>query len=96
MKRRAFVGPMNNGYARLLIGEKEEERMDVKIEVLNRCLGEPVQEQDILEVTFSPEKEVIAAHKLPEEMERMRKKVEALLDWLIDGKFTDSSLKQDV
>jgi len=86
MKTRAFVGPINNGYARLLIGEKEEERRDVKVEVLNRCLGEPVREEDILEITLSPEKEVIAAHKLPEEMERMRREVKALLDWLIYGK----------
>ena len=89
MKMRAFVGPIENGYARLLIGEKEEERRDVKAEVLDRCLGETVQEQDILEITLSSEKEVIAARKLPEEMERMRREVQALLDWLIDGKFTD-------
>jgi hypothetical protein len=82
LKTRAFVGPMNNGYARLLIGEKEEERMDVKVDLLTQCLQEPVEEQDILEITLSPEREVIAARKLPEESERCRQEAEDLLNWL--------------
>ena len=86
MKTRAFVGPIGNGYTRLLLGEKEEERRYVKIDQLNCHLDELVQEEDILEVTFSPDGEIIAARKLPEEMERMERRVRALLDWLIDGK----------
>jgi hypothetical protein len=86
MKTRAFVGPIENGYARLLLGEKEEVRQDFRVEVLNRCLGEPAQEQDILEITLSPENEIIAARKLPEEMERMRQEVEGLLNWIIHRK----------
>lgn len=86
MKTRAFVGPIENGYARLLIGEKEDECWDVKADVLDRCLGEPAQEQDILEITLSTEKEVIAARKLPEEMERMQREVQDLLNWIIDRK----------
>lgn len=85
MKTRAFVDGMNIGYARLLIGENEEERMDAKVEILNRCLGEEVKEEDILEITFSPQKEIIAARKLPEEMERTRKEAESLIRWLRDG-----------
>ena len=82
MKIRAFVGPVNNGYVRLLLGEKEEERMDVKVGLLTECLQEPVEEEDILEITLSPEGNIVAARKLPEESERCRQESEALLNWL--------------
>jgi hypothetical protein len=86
MKTRAFVGPIENGYTRLLLGEKEEERRYIKVDQLNPYLDEPIVEQDILEVTFSDDGEIIDAHKLPEEMEKARREVQALLDWLLDGK----------
>jgi hypothetical protein len=47
LKTRAFVGSVNNGYVRLLIGEKEEERMDVKVVLLTEYLQEPFKEKDI-------------------------------------------------
>jgi hypothetical protein len=94
MKTRAFVDAMNSGYARLLVGEKEEERMDVKVALLNQCLGEPVEEGEILEITLSEKKELIAACKLLEETERTRKEAESLIRWLRDGIYAPFDEKQ--
>jgi len=82
LKTRAFVGPVNNGYVRLLLGEKEEERVDVKVALLTEYLQRPVEEEDILEITLSTEGNIVAARKLPEESERYRQESESLLNWL--------------
>jgi hypothetical protein len=42
MKKMAFVGPINNGWALLTFGETEEEMMDVPLATLFQFVGHEV------------------------------------------------------
>jgi len=66
-----------------LYGENEEEEMDIRLETLAKYIPEPIREGDVLEVTFSNENQVIHARKLVEEMQRRKREVKALLDWMM-------------
>ena len=59
MKTIAFLDQINNGYALLLLGEDEEEAIDVKLYTLAQYIEEPLKEGDVLEIIFSKEREVI-------------------------------------
>ena len=83
MKSIGCIDQINNGYALLLYGENEEEEMDIRLETLAKYIPEPIREGDVLEVTFSNENQVIHARKLVEEMQRRKREVKALLDWMM-------------
>ena len=85
MKTQAFVGPMNSGYARLYLGEKEDVDLDVRLEVLDRYLPEPAQEGEIIEITLSDENQVIDARQLPEVTKKRWKETKAIHDRLVYG-----------
>lgn len=85
MKTQAFVGPMNSGYVRLHLGEKEDVDLDVRLEVLNRYLPEPPQEGEIIEITLSDENQVIDARPLPEVTKKRHKETLEIHNRLVYG-----------
>ncbi len=64
MKTTAFVGSINKGSARLLISEQADKQIDVKLSTLAEYIKEPIEEEDILEITISKKEDVIHARKL--------------------------------
>jgi len=89
MKTTAFVGPINNGYVLLLLGEDEDEQMDVKLETLAKYMQEPVKEEDFLEIILSSEKEIIHVRKLVEETKKRKKEAISLTNWMMYGIYED-------
>ena len=92
MKTTAFLDQINNGYALLLLGEDEEEAIDVKLHILAQYIEEPLKEGDVLEIIFSKEWEVIGASKLVEETKRRHKEAVALTNRLIYGIYEDKEI----
>ena len=66
MKTTAFLDGINNGYALLLLGEDEEETLDVKLSTLAQYISGSLKEGDVLEIILSNEQQVIGAPKLVE------------------------------
>ncbi len=89
MKKKVFLDAVNNGYARLVSEENAMEQMDVLLTTLAKYIPEPLKEGDILELHLSDDKEIIHAHKLVEESEKRGREVEALMDWLTYGTYSD-------
>jgi len=85
MKTTAFLDQINNGYALLLLGENEEETLDVKLSTLAQYISEPVKEGDVLEIIFSKEREVVGASKMIEETKRRHKEAVAIMNRLMYG-----------
>ena len=85
MKTTAFLDQINNGYAFLLLGEDEEEALDVKLSTLAQYISEPVKEGDVLEIIFSKNREVVGAFKLVEETKRRHKEAVAIMNRLMYG-----------
>jgi hypothetical protein len=86
MKKMAFVGPINNGWALLTFGEMEEEMMDVPVATLWQHIGSEVCEEDFLEITFASDgKTIIGAQKLVEETKKRKKKAIARMNRLAYG-----------
>ncbi len=86
MKKMAFVGPINNGWALLTFGEMEEEMMDVPLATLWQHIGSEVYEEDFLEITFAEDgKTIIGAQKLVEETKKRKKEAIALRNRLRYG-----------
>ena len=85
MKTTAFLEQINNGYALLLLGEDEEEEIDVRLYTLAQYIEEPLKEGDVLEIIFSKEREIIGASKLVEETERRHKEAVAIMNRLMYG-----------
>lgn len=92
MKTTAFLDQINNGYALLLLGEDEEETLDVKLSTLAEYISEPVKEGDVLEIILSKEREVIRASKMVEETKRRHKEAVALTNRLIYGTYEDKEI----
>jgi hypothetical protein len=72
MKTTAFLDGINNGYALLLLGEDEEETLDVKLSTLAQYISETLKEGDVLEIVLSNGRELIGASRLVEETEKGR------------------------
>jgi len=89
MKTKVFLDAINNGYARLVSEENSMEQMDVLLTTLAKYIHEPLEEGDILELHLSDKQEIIKACKLIEETERRGREVEALMDWLMYGTYSD-------
>ena len=53
MKTTAFLDGINNGYALLLLGEDEEETLDVKLSTLAQYISGSLKEGDVLEIILS-------------------------------------------
>jgi len=86
MKKMAFVGPINNGWALLTFGETEEEMMDVPLATLWQHIGSETCEEDFLEITFAEDgKTIIGARKLVEETKRRKKKAIERMNRLMYG-----------
>ena len=85
MKTTAFLDQINNGYALLLLGEDEEEVLDVKLSNLAQYISETLKEGDVLEIIFSNGQEVIGASKLVEETKRRHKEAVAIMNRLMYG-----------
>ena len=83
MKSIGCIDQINNGYALLLYGENEREKMDVRLETLARYIPEPIREGDVLEITLSDGNKVTNARKLIEETLRREKEVKAILNWMM-------------
>ncbi|MBC8235631.1 DUF3006 family protein, partial [bacterium] len=92
MKTTAFLDGINNGYALLLLGEDEEETLDVKLSTLAQYISEPLKEGDVLEIILSNEQQVIGASKLVEETERRHKEAVALTNRLMYGIYDDKEI----
>ena len=92
IKSTACIDAINNGYARLLYGENEEEEMDIRLQTLAKYIPEPVKEGDVLEITFSDESMVTNARKLVEETARRYQEIKALLDWMMYGTTGDEDV----
>jgi len=95
MKTRAFLDAINNGYARMLIGEDEREQMNFLLAVLNEYIESPLKEGDILELTLSEQREVVNARKLVKETEKRWRQGKALNDWLMYGIYSDELKELD-
>lgn len=85
MKTTAFLDQINNGYALLLLGEDEEETLDVKLSTLAQYISETLKEGDVLEIVLSKDSEVIGASKLVEETKRRHKEAVAIMNRLMYG-----------
>jgi hypothetical protein len=85
MKTTAFLDQINNGYAFLLIGEDEEEALDVKLSILAQYISEPLKEGDVLEIILSEEQKVIGASKLVEETKKRHKEAVTIMNRLMYG-----------
>jgi hypothetical protein len=86
MKKMAFVGPINNGWALLTFGEMEEEMMDVRLATLSQFIDGEVYEEDFLELTFAEdEKTLIGARKLVEETRQRKQEAIAQRNRLLYG-----------
>ena len=85
MKTTAFLDQINNGYALLLLGEDEEETIDVKLSTLDQYISEPLKEGDVLEIILSNGQEVVGASKLIEETKRRHKEAVAIMNRLMYG-----------
>lgn len=86
MKKMAFVGPINNGWALLTFGETEEEMMDVRLGALYQFMDGEVNEEDFLELTFAEDGEtIIGAQKLVEETRKRKKEAIAQRNRLLYG-----------
>ena len=83
MKTTAFLDQINNGYAFLLIGEDEEEALDVKLSILAQYISEPLKEGDVLEIILSEEQKVIGASKLVEETKKRHKEAVTIMNRLM-------------
>lgn len=92
MKTTAFLDQINNGYALLLLGEDEEETLDVKLSTLAEYISEPVKEGDVLEIILSEEREVIGAYKMVEETKRRHKEAVAITNRLMYGIYDDKEI----
>jgi hypothetical protein len=86
MKKMAFVGPINNGWALLTFGEMEEEMMDVRLVTLGQFIDGEVYQEDFLEITFAEDgKTIIGARKLVEETRRRKQEAIAQMNRLMYG-----------
>ena len=85
MKTTAFLDQINNGYALLLLGDDEEETLDVKLSTLAEYISGPLKEGDVLEIILSKENIVISASKLVEETKRRHKEAVAMMNRLMYG-----------
>jgi len=92
MRTTAFLDQINNGYALLLLGEDEEETLDVKLSTFAQYISEPLKEGDVLEVILSKNREVIGASKLVEETKRRHKEAVALTNRLMYGIYDDKEI----
>ncbi len=88
MKTTAFLDQINSGYALLLLGEDEEEAIDVKLSTLAQYIFGDLKEGDVLEIILSEEGEVIGASKLVEETKRRHKEAVAIMNRLLYGTST--------
>ena len=85
MKTTAFLDGINNGYALLLLGEDEEETLDVKLSTLAQYISGSLKEGDVLEIILSNEQQVIGASKLVEETKRRHREAVAIMNRLMYG-----------
>jgi len=92
MKTTAFLDGINNGYALLLLGEDEEETLDVKLSTLAQHISGTLKEGNVLEIVLSKDREVIGASKLVEETERRHKEAVALTNRLMYGIYDDREI----
>jgi len=92
MKTTAFLDQINNGYALLLLGEDEEETLDVKLSTLAQYISETLKEGDVLEIVLSNGRELIGASRLVEETERRHKEAVALTNRLMYGIYDDKEI----
>jgi len=89
MKMKVFLDAINNGYARLVSEENGMEQMNVPLTTLVKYIPKPLEEGDILELHLSDDKEIIQVRKLIDETEKRGREVNALMDWLMYGTYSD-------
>ena len=86
MKKMALVDEINNAWAVLVLGENEEEEMDVHLGTLYQFIKSEIQEDEFLEVLFADDqKTIIGAQKLIEETRKRRKEAIARHNRLLYG-----------